>query len=371
VVAIENGSGTTLNRVTGTEVSHLDGRLTASGSVYLVNGNGVVIGRSGVVETGGTFVASSLDIDDRDFLKGGERTLSASSVSEVINLGKVGSLGGNVALVASVVINSGEISAANGTVGLLAGNAVLLRDRANDQGALFSVLVGGPGTRASNGGTIAAASAELRAQQGNVYALAGNAAGSIQATAIRLDQGRIWLVSESGSTQVAGSLSARGSDGSPGWIETSGHGVQLEGASIDAHGGTWLVDPENLIVDAAAAGTIGSALGGGTDVTLTTGASGASAYGSGDASEAGDIIVNSAISWTSAARLTLDSYHGITVNAQVDIGGAGKLTLVTNHGGSGGDLQFAPGKSVTFLDNNAGQSLIINGDPYTLIHTPA
>ena len=52
-VQFNNGSGATLNRVTGQNASSLNGALGATGSVYLINPNGVVIGKTGVINTGG------------------------------------------------------------------------------------------------------------------------------------------------------------------------------------------------------------------------------------------------------------------------------------------------------------------------------
>ncbi|WP_035774747.1 two-partner secretion domain-containing protein, partial [Asaia astilbis] len=46
-VQFENGSGATLNRVTGAQMSELQGHLGATGSLYLINPNGVVIGPNG------------------------------------------------------------------------------------------------------------------------------------------------------------------------------------------------------------------------------------------------------------------------------------------------------------------------------------
>jgi filamentous hemagglutinin family protein len=48
-----NGSGATLSRVIGADRSLILGKLTAPGSVYLINPKGVVIGRTG----GGRFAA--------------------------------------------------------------------------------------------------------------------------------------------------------------------------------------------------------------------------------------------------------------------------------------------------------------------------
>src|SRR3972149_6853390 len=56
-----------LNRVVSANPSHILGRLESNGSVYLVNPNGVLIGKEGVVQTAG-FLASTLDIANRKFL---------------------------------------------------------------------------------------------------------------------------------------------------------------------------------------------------------------------------------------------------------------------------------------------------------------
>ena len=152
-VQFNNGSGATLNRVTGTSGSAIDGLLSGTGSVYLINPNGVIVGKTGVVNVGGTFVASTLDIPNASFLSGGNLTFSGPSTAAVVNEGKVGSLGGDVVLIASSVSNSGSLSAANGTVGLLAGQSVLLRDQSLSDGK-FSVLLDGSGTSATNSGLI-------------------------------------------------------------------------------------------------------------------------------------------------------------------------------------------------------------------------
>jgi filamentous hemagglutinin family protein len=57
-VAINNGTGATLNRVTGTDRSLIDGKLSATGTLYLINPQGVVVGPGGVISTGGRFVAA-------------------------------------------------------------------------------------------------------------------------------------------------------------------------------------------------------------------------------------------------------------------------------------------------------------------------
>ena len=85
-VSINNGTGATLNRVTGNDVSAIYGTLQGTGTVYLINPHGVVIGPRGVVSTGGHFVASTLDISNDDFASGYQATsratpMRASSIS--------------------------------------------------------------------------------------------------------------------------------------------------------------------------------------------------------------------------------------------------------------------------------------------------
>ncbi|MGI3124728.1 hypothetical protein [Nitratireductor sp. PBL-C9] len=67
-----------------------------------------------------------------------------------------------------------------------------MKDVAGADG-LLSVALGGPDTEAVNSGTIAAANAEIRANGGNVYALAGNTDNVVKATGGSTSGGRIFL----------------------------------------------------------------------------------------------------------------------------------------------------------------------------------
>ena len=88
-VEFNNGSGATLNRVTGVNISNIDGMLAATGSVYLINPNGVVIGPGGKVLTNGDFIASTRDVSNQNFLQGGTLTFSGTSSGTVVNEGKI------------------------------------------------------------------------------------------------------------------------------------------------------------------------------------------------------------------------------------------------------------------------------------------
>ncbi|MDC7692656.1 YDG domain-containing protein, partial [Asticcacaulis sp. DXS10W] len=419
-VDFQNGSGATLNRVTGANLSTIDGLLSSTGSVYLINPNGVIIGKSGTVRVGGDFVASTLGISNSDFLSGGDKTFSGETFASVINLGEVGSLGGNVALLAAQVRNEGSLNAPKGNAGLIAGSRILMRDT-ELAGGRFLVLAGGSQTTVSQTGLIEAVTAELRSEGGNIYALAGNTQGLIRATGVTQRDGRIFLSASGGQVEIKDTtLTATGeSSGGQiditgksilvsdtalleasgveqggqikviadmhggdlrfnakavargakrgGFIETSGHSVNYNGALIDTAGaksGTWLIDPEDITIDADAASTIEANLLS-TNVVVQTTSSTAS--GPGVAREGqGDIIVDADIRWGSANTLTLDAFNAIRINANLIIDGAGALELLTQYG----DYSFALGKSLTYSGANGG-GLSINGTNYALVYDVA
>ncbi|TWB43924.1 MBG domain-containing protein [Nitrospirillum pindoramense] len=243
-VSFNNGSGATLNRVTGGNLSTILGTLKATGTLYVINPAGVVVGASGVVVTGGSFTASTLDIANDAFMAGGTLLFKGDTDAEVKNLGKISATGGDVFLIARNVTNDGTITAPNGTVGLAAGQQVLLKD--GDAGERVYVQVGGGDV--TNTGAIAAAQAELKAAGGNIYALAGNGGGAIRATGTTVKDGHIWL-SASGSTEtatdqggavtVAGTVAATNADGTGGTVTATGKSVAVQaGAVVDASGTT-------------------------------------------------------------------------------------------------------------------------------------
>ena len=158
----------------------------------------------------------------------------------------------------------------------------------------------------------------------NQAAVAVDKSSSINASAIQSGNGgSISVVSN--ETSFAGSASARGGvlGGGGGTIETSGHTLSFAGSHIDAsaaHGGagTWLLDPDDLDVDAAAASSIDGTLDGNTNVVLQTTSSSTSGPGNAVAGE-GDINILSALEWNTSATLTLDSYHSINIDAPITI----------------------------------------------------
>jgi hypothetical protein len=87
------------------------------------------------------------------------------------------------------------------------------------------------------------------------------------------------------------------------------------------------------------------------------------------ASQVQNIVIAAPLTWASANSLTLNAYQSITVTSPVSLAGSGGLTLITNDGGSGGALSFAPKGSISFL--STANALTINGASYTLANSLA
>jgi filamentous hemagglutinin family protein len=403
-VQFDNGAGATLNKVTGGNLSTIAGQLKATGSVYLINQSGVVIGPGGKVVTGRTFVASTRDTGNGQFMAGGAESFNGSSNGTVVNDGAVVSQAGSVVLVGHAVTSNGTIDAAKGTAALIAGNHILMTEASGPAGVYVAADKSGDAT---NDGQVRAAAVELASAGGNVYALAGNRSGLIQATGTKTVDGQVWLTAPGGGVDVAGQVVARDADGSGGAIRAKGASLAIaDGTVLNAAGktgrgrivtsgdrvsigkakvtagtkGKWTIDPTDLTIDGAAASTIDNALNAGTDVTEQTTATTASGSGS-TSGGSGDIDVAAALTWSSSATLTLSAFNNIIVGAPITVGGGGTLVLTydNNQGGAsaGGALGFVIGQgSVRFTtqaDNpalyiNDGTPLGGNGTQYTLIY---
>ncbi|WP_255581220.1 filamentous hemagglutinin N-terminal domain-containing protein [Caballeronia sp. dw_276] len=313
-VKFDNANGATLNRVTGGNQSVILGTLSASGSVYLINPQGILVGQNGVISTGGRFVGSTLDTTNTAFMQGGPLTFSGTSNASVINLGRIASSGGDVFLIArSDVTNRGTISAPDGTAELAAGAQVLLQD--SSSGKQTFVQAGSGGT-VINSGTLRAAQVNLEAADGNVYALAGNHS-VIRATGTATRDGHVWLVADTGTVRQTGTVRAVNADGTGGIVDTNAQTLSFgndQSSSPAVVAGQWNVTTPAFTAGDAAAGALSRSLNKGTSVNVGS---------------AGDITVNADIRWQGPASLTLAAYRTLTVgqNATVKNKGSANLTL--------------------------------------------
>ena len=327
-VVFNNGSGATLNRVTGEDRSLILGKLTATGSVYLLNPQGVVIGPTGVVTTGGRFVASTLDMCNDTFMTGGPLTLSGTSTANVVNLGHIGSTGGDVFLIARrSVKNDGRIDAPQGTVELAAGQQVLLQD---SSGSRQVFVEAGSGGTVRDAGSIRAAQVSLQAADGNVYALASHS-GAIRATGTATRDGHVWLVAEQGTVHLLGRIAAADVDGAGGTVETAAAKMLFGRRGHDVPtvlAGLWKVSTPSLTIDRAAAGALTRSLDRGTSIDVAT---------TGESGEHGDLNVASNVFWRGDASLTLEAYRDVNIEYGATLKNTGRGNLTLRADASGAD----------------------------------
>ncbi|MDP1586329.1 MAG: filamentous hemagglutinin N-terminal domain-containing protein, partial [Prosthecobacter sp.] len=186
---VPDATSATLNRVLGCDPSILNGSLTSNGHLFLINSNGIIFGKGSTVDVAG-LTASTLDIDHCAFMAGGEMIFKGSSEAAVKNAGMIRASTGDVFLIGYQVSNSGTIQAPNGTVGLAAGSEVLIKPVGDERVVVRNAAGSHKKTGVSNSGLIEANVAELKAHNGNVYALAIRNTGRVAATGVTRQGGR-------------------------------------------------------------------------------------------------------------------------------------------------------------------------------------
>lgn len=217
---LPNDQSSVLNRVTGTNLSEIFGSLESNGHLFLINPQGILIGKSGVIEAA-SFIGSSLNLSDEYFLAKGPLFFEGSETS-VVNEGTIRTTKGHAILVGAELINRGEIEALQGMAALCEGDQVYIhlvpneplwfRIQAKERGSLL------------NEGTIRAADIELH---GRSISHSGTAEAG---RAVERD-GRIYLVAEE-SIDVSGSISAPAGE-----IRVLGEEIRLAASTqIDASG---------------------------------------------------------------------------------------------------------------------------------------
>ena len=279
-----------LFRVTGDTDSRIAGALTANGKLFLINPNGIAIGAGARINTQ-SFVASTLDIADADFLSGNFTFRKNGKAAGIYNGGAI-SASGDVALLGSSVVNEGVVSARLGRIGYGAGDAITL-DFAGDRFLSIAVPVSdAKGLKDVFGRELSAlitAGGTTEAQGGRIY-ISASAARDLMLGAVRIEgsliattfkegaNGKISLGSiivdgGDGLVQNEGILNASGADGlKGGTISISGGAVGLGGvisASGDRGGGAVSVRASQIL-----------SLAGAVDATALRGDGGTIAYAS-------------------------------------------------------------------------------------------
>jgi filamentous hemagglutinin family protein len=358
-IAFNNGSGVTLNKVTGKNLSTIAGSITATGSIYLMNSQGVIVSGTGKIVTGGTFIATSggvtTDTESSNVLD------IAKAKKKVTNAGSIISSSGNVFLVGNSVVNTGTITAKTGAAAVVAASQMKLS--LVSQPPMFGSPVqqtfseAGKGN-ASNSGDITGATVEVTAFGGNVSATTTTKAGTLTALGNgENDPATIWVVSQSGKITISANLSAVNKDKTGGYIELQGYTLSDTGTINAGANGLWHLLGHSILVDSQLGNTISTALNAGTNVELD---SQDWPDGSGQTVE-----IDAPITWSTNATLDVYVGTGVVFDKSVKVTGAGNVYLAEE---GFLDETFNDGSSLNFGTKNKGATFHLQGHPYTLIY---
>jgi filamentous hemagglutinin family protein len=233
-----------LSRVTGSEASRIDGHVQASGRFFLLNPNGVIIGRQGRLDVGGLLLSTSAMGDD-DFMAG-RLALSATGRggASVVNEGVIRVADGGTAILAAPVVEQrGLIKVKLGKVAL-AGAETLLVDFDGDQLISYAIdpatakdlglhrRVDHSGQIENEGGYVDLSTSDLQRVMNSVI----NLTGTVTVDAVERQGGTIVLkAGGQGQININGQLSAQGHQG--GTVLAQAKGIELgEQAQVLASG---------------------------------------------------------------------------------------------------------------------------------------
>ncbi|MEI6531585.1 MAG: filamentous hemagglutinin N-terminal domain-containing protein, partial [Chlamydiota bacterium] len=196
-----------VNRVMGTDLSHIAGSMSGNGHIFLINPNGVIFAPGSQVNAAG-FVASTLSMLDSQ-----EGSYSFQGVGgTVLNQGLI-QANGSIALIGGRVINEGRLEVSKGVVSLAAGSEVSLA--LNERGSLFATvkqeslqaLVDNQGYIQAPGGTVILSALSSSTLLETVV----NNSGVVAAKSLSYEEGRIILRGgKSGIVENKGTLDVSG-----------------------------------------------------------------------------------------------------------------------------------------------------------------
>lgn len=230
-----SSSSIVLNRVIGGNPTSIFGNLSANGKVFIINRAGLLIGQGASINTG-SFLASSADISDKDFISGNYSFKNAAG--NIINNGSIKvSDGGYAVLTGKRVENNGLIAAKLGKIYLASGEAFRL-DMSGDDLIGVAVEKGIEDAYVANGGIINAEASAVVMTAKNVSDMirgAVNNTGVINASSISYSGGKVILGADNAEVFNSGKIDVSSDTDSGGIVEISSDRI-INGGVINADG---------------------------------------------------------------------------------------------------------------------------------------
>ena len=336
-----------LNFIGGTGPATIRGSVHSNGILEFMDANGIVFGQGGAVSAAGVMAF-------------GSKTPWGTPTGPVSNAGTISvAPGGVAALVGTSVTNTGTVTAPGGEIVMAAGSTVTPIFSTGTSS--FSVATTGGGA-VYDSGVISAQ--EEGGQSGRIVLKSGMNSG----------------VTTLSSTAVLDASAPNGGNG--GTVETSGARVNVDPGAIVTTAapygetGTWTLDPQSFYIGmntGTANSTSGNVLNY-EDISATTldtllassnvvidSTQGGATTGN----HLGNIYVDSAVSWSSTNKLTLNAVNNIEVNAALTSSSTGALTLRADDMALGGTATNTTGGGTPSGNGtvavNSGGSLSVGG----------
>ena len=265
-----DSSAVTLNRITGGDPSSIFGSLTANGSIFLVNPNGVFFGPTATVDVG-SLIATTIDIQNEAFLAGNYNFQeTGAGTGFVINHGKIKvNDAGFVFFIAPTLSNEGVIAADGGEIVLSARGAAdpfsLMINQSGIIEAKSLVHSGGVirliASTVIQSGALDVSARESGANGGHILITSTDKTELKEGSLVDADgmgngNGGNIIVWSDKNTSFNGTLLARGGDagGNGGAVEVSGlQQLQFNGfvnaSAANGIAGSLLIDPKNIVIE--------------------------------------------------------------------------------------------------------------------------
>lgn len=222
------------------DATFIYGRLNCAGSCHVLDGDGIIVGDTGVVDSRSVTFGTGELLNPQGFMDSGKLELGnfgagGIEVNGVVNVAEAGL----AAFVSPTVTNNGVINAKMGTVAFAAGETVTL-DLYGDglveivvDGELADALLENKGAIAAEGGTVQMTALAAKSAVDNII----NVEGVVTVASATQQGGKIVLSGGSkGTVSVSGNLDAAGTDG--GDVSITGENVHVtDSAYINVDGG--------------------------------------------------------------------------------------------------------------------------------------
>ncbi|WP_143744020.1 beta strand repeat-containing protein, partial [Polynucleobacter cosmopolitanus] len=224
------------HRVNSVSATQIDGMLKSNGQVVISNSKGVSFGTSAQIDVG-SIVATTMDINDKDFMEG-KSTFKGNGTGAVVNHGKIQTKDpkGYIALLAPEVRNEGYILAKGGAanvVALASGSQVTLDFRGDQlmtvkvDASAYKSLIENKRVVQVDGGMVVIAANSAAQLMGSVI----KNSGRISTSSMVNNGGVIEILADTVQNLGAIIANATGNTGNGGQINIKGNNIALADSS--------------------------------------------------------------------------------------------------------------------------------------------